>query len=132
MQIMSRGAQIGAGDLLPCPLVVSRSFNLPTRTLVALRVCLCACSVAQNDANCHIWQPDHYTFQANMSYRSCRAELRSEPETCFLVPWLCLGASIYPPGPWWPCVCVLCACSNAQNDANCHSGNQITSLSRQI
>ena len=52
-QIMSCGAQIGAGDLLPCPLSVFRSFNLPTRTLVALRVCLYAYSVAKNDANCH-------------------------------------------------------------------------------
>ena len=52
-QIMSCGAQIGAGDLLPCPVSVFRSFNLPTRTLVALRVCLYAYSVAKNDANCH-------------------------------------------------------------------------------
>ena len=52
-QIMSCGAQIGAGDLLPCPVSVFRSFNLPTRTLVALRVCLYAYSVAQNGANCH-------------------------------------------------------------------------------
>ena len=53
LQISSCGAQIGAGDLLPCPLSVFRSFNLPTRTLVALRVCLYAYSVAKNDANCH-------------------------------------------------------------------------------
>ena len=49
---MPCGAQIGAGDLPPCPLSVFRSFNLSTRTLVALRVCLYAYS-AKNDANCH-------------------------------------------------------------------------------
>ena len=53
LQISSCGAQIGAGDLLPCPLSVFRSFNLSTRTLVALRVCLYAYSVAKNDANYH-------------------------------------------------------------------------------
>ena len=52
-QIMSCGAQIRAGDLVSCPLAVCRSFNLSTRTLVALRVCLYAYIVAHNDANCH-------------------------------------------------------------------------------
>ena len=53
-QIMSCGAQIRAGDLLSCPLAVCRSFNLSTRTLVALRACLYAYIVAHNDANCHL------------------------------------------------------------------------------
>ena len=45
---MSCGAQIRAEDLLSCPLAVCGSFNLSTRTLVALRVCLYAYIVAHN------------------------------------------------------------------------------------